>query len=1322
MVLRQRRNRLLGLEFLESRQLLTTLPDGFEETIVAQGFNTPTSMTFTPDGRLFVAQKTGTIRVIENGNLRNDPLISLPVTTYGETGVQGIVVDPNFATNGYVYVYYSKSSAGVAVNRLSRFQISTSNSNQLNAASEAVLVDGITNAFPGFHNGGLLTFGNDGKLYLGVGDTTHEELARDITQLPGKILRLNPASFPNVIPADNPFVGVSGARGEIWATGFRNPFTGAIHPTTGTFYVNNVGLTSWEEINEVQRGGDYGWPVHEGIANDPPFIDPVYQYPHDAELGAAVTGGTFYTSTKFPSIYRNQYFFADYTQSFIRTLNPTTKEVTNFTTDAVAPIDLDVAPNGDLYWLSIGDGSVRRISYAVGNRAPIANAAANVTSGLAPLTVQFSSVTSFDPDQDTLTYSWNFGDGTATSTEANPTHIYSSNGTYNAVLTVSDGEKTGISTPITIIVGDTAPLLSLTTSTTQYKAGDTISFSGTAVDRNGVPLPSSAYSWSVVFHHLTHTHPFLPSVNGVTSGSFQIPAAGEDHPVQFYRITLQATNTSGITSSSFIDVKPLLSPFTLATNYAGLNLVMNSHPTLAPYQATGVENFQYTVEAPESQVFNGSDYQFDHWSDGAPRARSFFTPSADNTTTTAIYSKLQNDAEIFHGTSSNWYVGEVRTYNVSVKNNSLIAWSNSGSSATVLTVSMGNLTTTHNLPRSVLPGETVSVPVTVTAPSVAGNVTLTHQMRTGSTLLRRANTESVTVSPLAALYSVSPPLAWKPGEIRMYSITLTNTGTETWLPTGANQVALGVYFGGVSDDVNAWTTEPARYYLPGAVAPSESVTLTIAVQAPTELGDYTLRHRLVQEGIDWFASMAKTEVTVVNILPLEATYTVAPPTTWQVGETKSYSITLTNTGSETWLNSGNSRVNLGVYFAGTTSVPPRFALPNSVAPGQSVTFNVSAQAPATGGAYVLVHRLVKETEAWFDQISRTTVNVTTNAPLAATYSATLPLAWRAGEVKTYSITLTNTGYETWLNNGSTPVNLGVFFAGVANPPITRFVLPNHVAPGQSVTLSVNVQAPATSGNYVLTHRLVKETVSWFPTLLQTGVSVSKVALAATYTVAPPTKWNVSQTYSYPITLTNTGTETWLTTGTNPVHLGVYFGDSNDAPGTWSVEPLRYNLPFNVMPGQSVTINITVPAPTNLGNYTLRHRLVKEHVSWFTTQAKTAVSVVQPAELSVQYTLSPAKTWFRNETKYYTVTLTNRGTQTWNNTGANPVRLGVYFSGTNPTTTFFNLPRSVLSGQSVSFTIGVKGPATAGNYVLYHRLVKQNVSWFPEIQETAITVR
>jgi hypothetical protein len=247
--------------------------------------------------------------------------------------------------------------------------------------------------------------------------------------------------------------------------------------------------------------------------------------------------------------------------------------------------------------------------------------------------------------------------------------------------------------------------------------------------------------------------------------------------------------------------------------------------------------------------------------------------------------------------------------------------------------------------------------------------------------------------------------------------------------------------------------------------------------------------------------------------------------------------------------------------------------------------------------------------AWFAQMQKSTVMVNPATDLAASYSSTPPTSWTTGQTQTYSVTLTNTGSQTWNATGVDRVVLSVHFGtsddipGVGWATEQRFALPADLAPGGSVTLSVTVTAPSATGGYVLRQRMFKEYVAWFAQMQKTTVMVSPATdLAANYSSTPPTSWTSGQTQTYSVTVTNTGSQTWSATGVNRVVLGVHFGTSDDTPGVgWATEQ-RFALPADLAAGGSVTLSVTVTAPSATGGYVLRQRMLTESVGDFGTAA------------------------------------------------------------------------------------------------------------------------
>ena len=365
------------------------VPNGFSETQIATGLD-PTTMAFAPDGRLFVLEKPGRVRIINGQTLLSTPFldISAAVDNVNERGLLGIAFDPNFATNKFLYLYYTAKNPAVH-NRVSRF---TANGNVVVPGSESVVIDLTNLSSAGNHNGGGLGFGNDGKLYISTGENATGNNAQDMTNLLGKVLRLN---ADGTRPTDNPFFTAGNdIRSAIWCLGLRNPFTMAVQPGTGRIFLNDVGAGSWEEINEAVAGANFGWPGIEGKRGSQTaptgYRDPLQAYDHG--VGFCICGGGFYNpsapgSDSFPSIWTGRYFFSDY-QGWIKAIDPASPGTRiDFISSAARPIDVEVAPDGALWYLARagqGGGSVGdNTSSSTGSVYRVRSSAVSVATKLA---------------------------------------------------------------------------------------------------------------------------------------------------------------------------------------------------------------------------------------------------------------------------------------------------------------------------------------------------------------------------------------------------------------------------------------------------------------------------------------------------------------------------------------------------------------------------------------------------------------------------------------------------------------------------------------------------------------------------------------------------------------------------------------------------------------------------------------------------------------------------------------------------------------------------------------------------------------------------
>jgi glucose/arabinose dehydrogenase len=512
----------LILLVLLAQRAAAAVPSGFSDATWVSGIGSPTAMTFMPDGRALVCQQTGALRVIKNGSLLTTPMVSLTVDASGERGLLGVAVDPQFGSNSWIYLYYTARTPAVH-NRLSRFTVS---GDVVVGGSEVVLLDldnlsGATN-----HNGGAIHFGPDGKLYVAVGDNANSGNAQTLANLLGKILRLNKDGS---IPSDNPFYGsASGNNRAIWALGLRNPFTFGFRPGSSLMYLNDVGQSSWEEINQGVAGANYGWPATEGATSNPAYRSPLYSYPHGSGnfAGCAITGGVFYNpaTVQFPGSYVGKYFFADYCNAWINTYDPATGTVANFANGISSAVNLAVGADGSLYYLARGQSAVRRISYSV---APIITQHPQSVSVASGGSATFTVAASGSPAP---TFRWQRNGvdiSGATGAQYTLGNVSSAdNGaSFRAIASNSAGSATSNSATLTVTGANTPPTATITmpAAGTTYAGGTTIFYAGTGNDPQDGALPGSRFTWRVDFHHDNHVHPFIAETSGATSGSFTIP-------------------------------------------------------------------------------------------------------------------------------------------------------------------------------------------------------------------------------------------------------------------------------------------------------------------------------------------------------------------------------------------------------------------------------------------------------------------------------------------------------------------------------------------------------------------------------------------------------------------------------------------------------------------------------------------------------------------------------------------------------------------------------------------------------------------------------
>ncbi len=630
---------LFLLSVFHAQTKAQTFPSGFSRVTVTNGManSTATAMDFAPDGRIFVVQKDGRVRIIKNGSLLATSFATMSVNQTDERGLGGIVLDPNFATNGYVYLYYTVSNG--SANRISRV---TANGDVMLANSQVNLLDIPTTGFT-IHNGGAMKF-KGGYLYVAVGDHGVSSNAQSKDVYYGKILRLNSNGTP---ATGNPFfndAGANNARKSIWTMGHRNPFTFDISET-GAVYVNDVGPSSREEINDATTaGGNYGWPNVTHGSSGSGYVGAIFSYLNsftpvigNTDQGCAISGGVFVdaAASNYPASHKGKYFYLDWCNNWINYIDPVTKVKSTFGSNLGADlIGIDEGIDGNLYYLQ--NGVVYKIIYTNTSAPAITNNPVSVAvaqgqpasftisaSGASPLTVQWQKSGVDIPGANALTYTI-------------PSVSAAQAGQYRAKVTNSFGTAFSTYATLTVLAYNAPPVAQILTpsTTTTYSYGDIISYSGNATDAEDGTLPASAFTWNVDFHHNTHSHPSVGAV-GTKTGSFEC-SYGEPAANVWYRLSLIVKDSQGLSDTAVVDVYPKTSTVSLVTQPSGLKVSLNGSPNVAPYSALAVEKFPFTLGTDQYQTLNGTSYEFSGWQHGGTMNQNFTIPVND-VTYTAVF-------------------------------------------------------------------------------------------------------------------------------------------------------------------------------------------------------------------------------------------------------------------------------------------------------------------------------------------------------------------------------------------------------------------------------------------------------------------------------------------------------------------------------------------------------------------------------------------------------------------------------------------------------------------------------------------------------------
>ncbi len=671
---------------LSTKPAAATVPDGFDDKFVTS-VQSPTSMAFTPDGRMLVSTQPGILRLRKSGATSTSQALDISgkICSNSERGMLGVAVDPNFSSNRYVYAYYTYKKRGVCpmgeptnrrnpVNRVSRFIMS---GDTISPSSEKILIDNIPSP-NGNHNGGDIHFGKDGYLYVSVGDGGSDykgnsggggenDAARDRNVLLGKILRV---TRNGRIPSTNPYTGTNSARcgipsangrtaagkncKETFARGLRNPFRMGFDPdASGTkFFINDVGQKAWEEIDRGKKGVDYAWNLCEGRHDNPdrrgsvscrskPYTPPIHEYNHRSGC-SSVTGAAFVPNGAWPASYNESYLFGDYVCGKIFKLTPKSEggySKTTFTTGLGrgGPVAMTFGPYGrTLYYTTYagGDGGqIRAISYTRGNRPPTARveiAGDGQNYGPQDKKYQFDGAGSSDPDGDQLTYKWDFGDD-VTATGSTASQAYSAAGKQTVTLTVWDGKGGSDTATTEVFAGNSAPPapeINTPGETLRFKVGQKIMLRGSATDADDGSLTDDKLSWEVHrYHNNSHYHPYF---SGTGNGrSFSAPAPEEllaTNPKKNYlQIRLTATDSQGLKRTVVRKIKPRIVYVKFASRPRDLRLAVNGRSFGAPKAFRSWVGYKLRVRAP-NQRHNGRRWSFKSWSDGRAAKHTITTP------------------------------------------------------------------------------------------------------------------------------------------------------------------------------------------------------------------------------------------------------------------------------------------------------------------------------------------------------------------------------------------------------------------------------------------------------------------------------------------------------------------------------------------------------------------------------------------------------------------------------------------------------------------------------------------------------------------------
>ncbi|TCO49370.1 glucose/arabinose dehydrogenase [Kribbella antiqua] len=662
----------------DSADAAVSIPTGFTPVPIPTGQpeGNLTNFEFLPDDRVLTLGRDGQVTVVSN-DAPPRTVTTIPNAAHtGDLGALGLTLAPDYATTGKLYVLYARDTADGRVLRVSRWTAEPAADPTSLTGEEVLLETPLLTSI--YHGGGTVLVAPDGKLLVSIGDNAApmtsanpEAMRAQNLDVPfGKVLRIDPATGAGV--AGNPYFNAaspSSWRSKVYAYGLRNPFRMSVDPTNGRVIVGDVGWSSYEELNSLTAGANYGWPCYEGVAKQAKYsataacgpiytqsvTAPLYYYSR-AGIQGSITGGTWYTGTSYPAAYQGAYFFSDYSQQKLWTMmidaqGKVTRapETSGFATGIGGPVAMKTGPNGDIYFADIISGNLIRLRYSAGNRAPIAQAATTVDP--ATLTVSFDASTSYDLDGDNLTYAWDFGDGSQ-GTGAVVTHTYAAAGKVTAKLTVTDSLGLTATKDIVVVPNNHPPDLTLNGPDKKYAVGDTVSLSASATDAEDGPLQ---VSWRTDLIHCApdggcHQHPGQTSTGATYSDLF------DDHgDMTTMQVTAWATDSDGTVTQQVYKAEPDLRTLTVV---APVPVLINGDQRVSVKVTVGSHNELAPPAMSGTQVFT-------NWSDGGMRTRSLTMPASD-VILTANYAKFvpgryadyngdgRTDLQVFQPGTTTW--------------------------------------------------------------------------------------------------------------------------------------------------------------------------------------------------------------------------------------------------------------------------------------------------------------------------------------------------------------------------------------------------------------------------------------------------------------------------------------------------------------------------------------------------------------------------------------------------------------------------------------------------------------------------------------------